>query len=263
MHLDVLDLRSFYYRTRLGWTTRNSIRATVEDIWPVSEVEGQTVVGFGFAAPILRPFLPHARRVSALMPGQQGVMPWPRGADNMAVLTEEVFWPIDTGSVDRLILLHGLETSENQSGLLNECWRVLGPGGRALFIVPNRSGLWARRERTPFGYGRPYTLGQLETQLKRHSFVPERHLGALFQLPSHARFWLKTAPIWEGIGRRLPSGRTGGIVLVEATKQIYAPTRGGLPEAIKAPLEVIGGLAKPPPKPVSQSRRSTGCRRDS
>jgi len=255
MHLDVLDLRSFYYRTRLGWATRNSIRSAVESVWLPEDADGQTVVGFGFAAPMLRPFIPTARRVTALMPGQQGVMPWPRGAENVSVLCEEVSWPLDTGSVDRLILMHGLETSENPSGLLDECWRVLGPGGRALFIVPNRAGLWSRRDGTPFGYGRPYTLGQLEAQLKRHSFAPERHLGALFLLPSHARFWLKTGAIWESVGRRLPSGRAGGVVIVEATKQIYAPTHGGLPEAIKAPLEVIGGLAKPPPKPVSQRRR--------
>ena len=39
---------------------------------------------------------------------------------------------------------------------------MLAPGGRVVFIVPNRSGLWARRDVTPFGYGRPYSLGQLE-----------------------------------------------------------------------------------------------------
>ena len=35
--------------------------------------------GFGFAVPLLRPYLVDARRVIALMPGPQGVMSWPAG----------------------------------------------------------------------------------------------------------------------------------------------------------------------------------------
>ena len=48
-------------------------------------------------------------------------------------------WPLATGFVDRLILMHGLETSDNSAAVLEESYRVLGPGGRALFIVPNRA----------------------------------------------------------------------------------------------------------------------------
>ena len=62
------------------------------------------------------------------------------------------------------------------------------PGGRALFIVPNRGGLWARRDATPFGFGRPYTLSQLEAQLRAHDFLPERDVAALFQPPTSKRF---------------------------------------------------------------------------
>jgi len=252
MHLDVRDLRSFYIRTRLGRVARGSLGAALTRLWPVEEMNGLTMVGFGYATPLLRPYLTQARRVMALMPGQQGVIHWPAESDNVAVLSEETLWPIETGAVDRLLVMHGLETSENPSRLLDECWRVMGPGGRALFLVPNRSGLWARAEGTPFGYGRPYTLSQLETQLSRHSFVPERHVGALFMPPSHRQFWLRTARLWERLGQHLPSRLASGAIFVEASKQIYAPKRPGLPAAIKAPLEALGGLAKAPPKPVSQ-----------
>lgn len=255
MHLDARDLKSFYLRTRLGRSARTSVRSAVLHLWPAEGVEGQTVLGFGFATPLLRPYLEPSRRTIALMPGQQGVIAWPPNAANVSVLGEENAWPVDTGSVDRLILLHGLETSETPSGVLTECNRVLGPGGKALFIVPNRAGLWARRDVTPFGYGRPYSLSQLEGQLKGHGFIPERHLGALFQPPSQKRFWIRTGPAWERVGRRLPSSLAGGVIIVEATKHVYAPTRGGLTEAIKAPLEALGGLAKPAPKPVSQKTR--------
>ena len=79
--------------------------------------------------------------------------------------------------------MHVLETSEYPSMMLDEALRVLGPCGKALFIVPNRAGFWCRSDKTPFGYGRPYSIGQLEAQLRSQSFIPERHTMALYQLP--------------------------------------------------------------------------------
>jgi hypothetical protein len=173
MHLDVIDLRQFYYRTRLGRIAQKAIRDQMLSFWP--EAKGQTVVGFGFAVPLLRPYLADARRVVGLMPAEQGVMPWPSGPRQRV------------GAVPRGALAAG-DGPCRQAGVPARAGDLgaprgraagmlprAGPGGRALFIVPNRGGMWARRDKTPFGFGRPYTLGQLEAQLKRHDFVPERH----------------------------------------------------------------------------------------
>ena len=248
MHLDVQDLRNFYYRSALGRAAQKSLRGRLLELWP--EAKGQTVVGFGFAAPLLRPYLADARRVMVLMPGPQGVMPWPAGMPNTSVLTEETLWPVETGAVDKLVLMHGLETSERPSELLDECWRVLGPGGKALFIVPNRAGMWARRDRTPFGYGRPYSPGQLETQLRKHQFLPERHLGALFQFPSQQRIWMKSAPLFEKIGRQMPTMMGGGAILVEATKLVYPPRGRPQRSTARRAIGVLEGMAEPQAKPV-------------
>ncbi|MDJ1009030.1 MAG: hypothetical protein QNJ13_14525 [Paracoccaceae bacterium] len=248
MHLDVLDLRNFYYRTQLGRAAQRAVRDQVLALWPPEA--GLTVAGFGFAVPLLRPYVDEARRVIALMPGQQGVMPWPTGAPNMSVLCEETLWPLEAERVDRLIVLHGLETSEHSEALLRECWRVLAPQGKALFIVPNRGGLWARRDGTPFGYGRPYSLSQLEAQLTRHDFAPERHAGALFQPPSGARFWLKTGPVLERLGRNISGTVTGGVLIVEAEKVTEPTPRPGLPEAVTRPLRILDGLKSPEAKPA-------------
>jgi SAM-dependent methyltransferase len=250
MHLDVRDLRNFYYRTRLGRVAQRAVRDRVAAFWAADEVRGQTVAGFGFAAPLLRPYLDAARRVILLMPAQQGVMPWPGGGPNVSVLCEEVLWPLDTGSVDRLIMLHGLETSENPSALLEEARRVLAPGGRALFIVPNRSGMWARRDATPFGFGRPYTPGQLEAQLRRHEFVPERHMAALFAPPKESRFWLKSAGWIERMGGRLSNSLAGGVYLVEAGKQGRTPGGAAVKETARSPLRILDGVVAPTPKPA-------------
>ena len=248
MHLDVHDLKTFYYRTRLGRAAQKAIRAQMLELWP--EAARQTVVGFGFAAPLLRPYLEAARRVVALMPGEQGVMPWPPAMPNVSVLCEERLWPIDTGRVDKLVLLHGLETSQHPTAVLEESLRVLGPGGRALFIVPNRVGLWARRDRTPFGFGRPYSLTQLETQLRRHGFEPERHAAALYQPPTDTSFWLRTGPFWEQAGRSISGRYAGGVLMVEASKQANAPGMSGSPQEVRRPLRVLDPLPRPEGKPA-------------
>lgn len=147
-------------------------------------------------------------------------MPWPAGGDNVSVLCEETQWPIETGMVDRLVVLHGLETSDQQAALLGECWRVLGPGGRALFIVPNRKGLWSRADGTPFGYGQPCSMRQLDAQLRAHNFTAERQRTALFVPPIDKRFWLRTAPMWERAGARVATVMSGGVLMLEVSEQV-------------------------------------------
>ncbi|MDP5327877.1 MAG: class I SAM-dependent methyltransferase [Paracoccaceae bacterium] len=242
MHLDVLDLRSFYYRTGLGRAAQRAIRDKMLTLWP--EALGQSVVGFGFAAPLLRPYLADAKRVVALMPAQQGVMAWPGGAENVSTLCQELRWPLATGMADKVVMLHGLEATETPGALIEECWRVLGPGGRALFIVPNRAGLWSRVDGTPFGHGRPYSLGQLEALLRQQGFTPERHVSALYATPSQQRFWLRMAPLMEDFGRHLPF-LAGGVLMVEASKQVYAPSRRGLRDMVRRPLRVLEGVPQP------------------
>lgn len=252
MHLDVVDLRTFYYRTSLGRRARTALQASLRRLWP--DVRDQTVAGYGFCAPLLRPFLGEARRVISLMPAGQGVMPWPPEGPNVSVLSEEVDWPLPAGFVDRLVVGHGLEVSDNPGALLDEIWRVLAPGGHAIFVLPNRAGIWARRDATPFGYGRPYSFSQIETNLKRHRMVAERHEAALYFPPSHRQFVLRTAPAWERIGHRIGANRLAGAILVEATKQVYVMPRNGAREAALRPLEILEGLAKPG-KPVAGRAR--------
>jgi hypothetical protein len=246
MHLDVQALRNFYYRSGLGRAAQKTVRSEVLKLWP--EAKGQTVAGFGFAVPFLRPYLPEARRVIALMPGPQGVINWPQEGPNVSVLCEETAWPLETGHVDKLLVIHGLETSEQPSAVLEECWRVLGPGGSVLFIVPNRAGLWSRSDRTPFGFGRPYTQTQLENQLKAHSFMPLRHSTTLYQPPSEKQIWRKTAGMWERLGGQLSVVVSGGVLLVEASKRVQAPSGPGLRETVRKPLEVL--RPKPEAKPI-------------
>ena len=246
MHQDVQDLRNFYYRSALGRAAQKAVRDQLVRMWP--EAKGQSVCGYGFAIPLLRPYLEEARRVLALMPGPQGVMPWPPGMPNVSVLCEEAMWPLETGHVDKLVLMHGLETSDHPALVLDEAARVLGPGGKLIVVVPNRAGFWARSEATPFGHGRPYSSGQLETVLGRHGFITEDHATVLYQPPSQRRFWLRMAPVMEKMGKALPL-LSGGVLMVEASKRVQAPLPPG--EKVRArPLRVLEGLGEPTAKPV-------------
>jgi SAM-dependent methyltransferase len=248
MHLDVVELRSFYYTTQLGRMVQRVLRDRLRAMWP--DIHGQNLVGFGFAAPYLRPFMEEAARTLCLMPAQQGVCPWPPEGPNVTALVEETLWPVPSGFADRLIVAHGLESSERPAALFEEIWRVLAPGGKAIFLVPNRAGIWARRDATPFGYGSPYSAGQLDKTLTGNKFTAERRGAALYMPPSHRRFWLKVAPAIERVGQRINAQRLAGVVMVEATKLVYIAPHTGARVAARVPLRVLDGL-RPKPKPAT------------
>lgn len=259
MHLDVVDLKAFYYRTPLGRWVQSVLQAQLRQLWP--DVTGCSVEGFGFAAPYLRPFMTEAERVISLMPAEQGAMHWPTGLPNLTSLVEETEWPIPAGRIDRLIVAHGLETCERPGALMDEMWRVLAPGGRVIFIVPNRTGIWARRDATPFGYGRPYSFSQLDRHLKQHRFEPTRHIGALYAPPSYGRTMLKMAPTFERLGAKVNPQHLAGVLIIEAVKQTFAPIRG-TPKEVRSPLKVLGDLANPVPEPNAGVRGFGPLKRD-
>lgn len=236
MHLDVHQLRDFYYRSQLGRAAQKGVRDRLTERW--SDVRGLTVAGYGFAVPLLRPFLGSAQRVIGLMPGPQGVMHWPADGQNHSVLCDEARWPLANDSVDRLVLMHGLETSEHPLALLDEAHRVLAPQGRALVVVPSRGGLWARSDQTPFGFGRPYSRAQLERLMAEGGFVCGAFATALYFPPSSRRFWLRSARTLEKAGRNWAPNRLGGVLIVEAMRRDMVPPRG-LRVTERKPLRVL------------------------
>ncbi len=238
MYLDVDNLYKFYTKTGLGHIVQNVISSAVREFWP--DTAGKSLVGYGFVAPIIWSLETEVERLTLLMPGQQGVIYWPNNFDNISVLCEENLWPLPSGTTDRIVFLHSLEFSENMSALFNECWRVLSPGGKVLFIVPNRTGLWCRSELTPFGSGRAYTLSQLESQLLKHSFTPKRSFSALFSVPSNKKIWLKSASLLETIGKFIFPIQAGGIIILEATKQVPASKRISNKLKIRVPFRAMG-----------------------
>ena len=217
MWTDVIDLRDFY-DSSLGQTARRLIRRQLRLIWP--DVGGQNVLGLGFATPYLRLFQDEAQRVLAAMPSSQGVLQWPADGLGLTCLSDEADLPFPDRSMDRVLLVHGLESTEQVRPTLREVWRVLADGGRLLVVAPNRRGIWATLDNTPFGQGRPYTPGQLNRLLRDNMFNPLQTAHALFVPPVRSRMILRSAMAWEEIGGRWFT-TFAGVLLVEAAKQIY------------------------------------------
>lgn len=237
MWMDVVDLRDFY-ATSLGQVAARAVRQRIREIWP--DTAGRGVLALGYGPPYLRPFLDDAARVIAAMPAGQGILHWPRGGPGRTVLVDEADLPFPDNSIDRILLVHGLEHSEQLRAMLREVWRVLDESGRIVVVVPNRRGIWARLERTPFGHGHPYTPGQLSRLLRDCLFTPEAEAGALFVPPVRSRMVLGAARAWERAGSRwFP--RFAGVVVMEAGKQIYAASPVTAParrRTVTAPADV-------------------------
>ena len=231
---DVVDLRDFY-ETQLGQVTRRMLRRGIRELWP--NVRGQRVLGLGYATPYLRQFTTEAERVLAFMPASQGVLHWPPEGPGLTSLTDETELPLPDLSMDLVLLVHGLEGTEYLRDMMREIWRVLTSDGRLLVVTPNRRGIWARMERSPLGWGHPYSQNQISRVLRDNMFTPTRRGRALFVPPFRSRTLLRSAPAWERIGRRwFPT--FSGVLLVEASKQLYAPSLRAERRRFRRPMVV-------------------------
>jgi len=215
--MDVVDLRNFYAQ-RLGTVARRFIGRGIRARW--NDTQSLRVLGIGYATPYLGLFRGEAERCLALMPAPQGVVRWPSTRPALAALVEEDELPLTDSAVDRVLLVHALEMSSDPAGLLREVWRVLAGGGRLLAVVPNRRGLWARMDTTPFGHGHPYSRSQITQILRETWFTPVSWGEALYMPPVSRGWFLRSAVAWERTGATL-SAPFAGVHIVEATKQVY------------------------------------------
>lgn len=246
MFIDAGELWSFY-AAPLGHTVRRLLGTRLRARW--RHIEGETLYGLGYASPFMGSFRGEASRIGSLMPAAQGALVWPHSGDSLTVLVDVENLPLPDGSVDRLIVAHCLENAERVDPILREIWRVMAPEGRVLFIVPNRGGIWARTATTPFGFGRPYTRGQLERLLADAMLATVDCFWALHLPPMDRPLVLRSAVAIERLGARIwPS--SAGVMLIEARKELTAPIGKA------APADAIRGLVTVPGlRPIQNGAR--------
>jgi SAM-dependent methyltransferase len=237
MNADIVDLRSFY-ASLPGRIAERAIAMALSSIW--APVPSERLVGLGYTLPWLDRFGSDCERVFSFMPATQGAVRWPASGPSATALVFEEELPLPDASVDRILLVHALEHAENPRETLKEMWRVLSPAGRIVIVAPNRRGVWARFEHTPFGTGRPFSRGQLNELLREANFTPSAWADALFFPPSRRRWLLRFHNLFERTGRRFwPI--FSGVVVVEAQKRLYQ----GLPVMQRASRRVFVPVLTP------------------
>ena len=209
---------SFYASPR-GMTAAAVLRDRMAAFWP--DLGGMAVLGLGYAEPYLTLWRDTAYRCVSASPASRAPVP---GGHACVVLEDRL--PFPDLSFDRILLIHGVDEAGDARRLLREVWRVLKDDGRILVAAPNRLGLWAHVETTPFGQGRPYSYQQIAGLLAAGMFRAERRDAALFVPPVTARFLLRGWEIWEQAGHALARD-LAGVILVEAVKDAYAALPAG------------------------------------
>ena len=227
MYLDVIDLRDFYAGPA-GSMVRRQLAPVMARLVRIDA--GTRVLGFGFATPYLG-FIQGAERVLAFMPQGQGVIDWPADGGSATALIEEDSLPLPDSSIDLAILVHALEMSPRPHALLAELRRVLTGGGQLLIVVPNRQGPWARSDLSPFGFGRPYSRGQLRQLFADAGFEAQQWTTALHMPPAASRPMLGAAGALDRVGRAIWPA-FAGVIVVSAVKR----TVQGLTVRVKSRL---------------------------
>jgi hypothetical protein len=235
---DVVNFRQFY-ATPLGEAVRAVIDKRLHALWP--EAAGDAMLGIGFPTPYVETHLASGSPVIVCMPGAQGAVYWPAGKNNLVFLGNEAELPLQESSVNRIVLIHCIEHSEQLSWMMREVLRVLMPGGRVLAVVPSRMGFWSRSSRSPFGYGRPFSMAQLRALFSEQHFTVMRTTSALFTPPLYWQWLWHWADHIEMFGRVF-CRPLGGVLILEAEKQVYA--------AIRQPAMVRQGYRPVPVTPV-------------
>lgn len=214
---DITSLEAFY-ASPIGRTAFTHIRNIISELWP--DVHHETIAGLGFASYYLESFFDKENTLISVMPAMQGIMRWPETGVNLSCLADESELPLADSSVDRMIMAHVLEYSDQSKAMMREIWRVLSPTGKLLIIMPNRLGIWSHIEKTPFGHGHPFNVMQITKLLQEAQFNPLQSTSTLFMLPTSLPL-LTNSTLWEKIGKRFLQP-FGGVLITEAEKQLYS-----------------------------------------
>lgn len=221
-----------FYASPLGEAARDMAARRLSTLWP--DLSGRNVLGYGYTWPYLAPYEPATNRLVLAMPEGQGAIAHQGKRGVATVLTQGQALPFSDATFDRILAVHAMEEAETTEANLAELYRVLAPEGRIVIICANRSGMWARAERLPFGAGRPYSRRQLKSALSRAKFSPTVGANALYIPPTRH---LTRPSLLHGAERfgETVWPRFSGLVLVEAIKRLYAPSDNGHAQKVARP----------------------------
>lgn len=222
MQPDILAYRRFY-TSPLGACVADIVSAHIKAMAGHVFASPQTMVAaLGYGLPYLERLEPNARTHFALMTGGMGAVRWPSTGPSRSALVTGVALPFADDSLDGLLLTHALEHASQPEVLLREVWRVLKPGGQVVALVPNRRRVWSALDRTPFGYGRPFSRPQLSEVMERRMFQTGDTVSAMMLPPFEGRVGVRLVRSLERPVRFIAPA-FGGVLLMQGTKHVYTP----------------------------------------
>ena len=248
-----------FYASALGRAAQRMLSERIVALWPSLGGETVLVIGHGRHVMDLSGAPPRAMALVDL-----GCSGTPRAFDpfgrgNTALAADAERLPFADQAFTRVVALHALEEVENPHAFLREVWRVTAPEGRIMLVAANRSGLWSRTEKTPFGYGRPYSRRQLWQLAADTMFQPAAWAHALYVPPLNWRLVAGAAGAWERAGETFWPA-LGGVALVEAAKRLVIHPNA----ASDTPKRGLGAVvtSRPLPKPgqKAENQDSSGER---
>lgn len=202
-----------FYKTPLGHYVQQTLTQALGEFW--ERDDRLSLVSMGYPTPFLKATWCCVDKVTILESAYSD--------DHFeeAILTKNGRLPLPDESVDRLLMVHALEYVVDPRPILREAWRVLSGQGRMIVVIPNRFGLWAQRDDTPFGKGAAYTTSQMIGLLQETQFVPIFLRHVLYGFPIHFPFMPDTAPLLiERMGQLFLAGFSG-VIMCEVQKQVY------------------------------------------
>ncbi len=224
MYPDIVTLAN-WYASALGAQTLAYLKLPAP-----SAGASQRHLGIGYTAPFMDETHPETFWA---MPAGMGGWAWPAQPPYRALLTDETALPFPDMSFDTICAVHALEFTANPVQALTEWQRTTKPNGQLHLIVPNRLGLWARREGPhgtwPFARGNPHSKGQLEKHLQQAGWTLETLTGHLYFPPCTYQCVLNAPHLWDTTLRR--AGLPPGVWLATARKKMT----GGTPVRVTAP----------------------------
>lgn len=220
------DLREVtdFYASRSGRVAARLLRRKLATLWP--DATRLRVLGMGHTQPFLSVWEHDATLCIAAERGGPGNTPNTQSLASASCIVADLQLPFPDLSFDRILLGHALETAPDGPRLLRAVWRTLKDDGRLLLMVPNRRGIWAHAENTPFGQGAPSSKRQIERLLADALFRIERTDGALWLPPGNIRPMLRAGRLVERTGARI-APQLCGVLLIEAVKEVYAALPAG------------------------------------
>ena len=218
MDISASDIYRFY-DSKLGGIVKRAIRQKIIPI--ISDNHEYDICGYGYVSPYLS-FIDKYYNNSKIIELRPDFLD--RDISERYNFDQkfihEYFLPMEPSTIDIIISTHLLELVEKPQSSIEEIWRVLKPNGLFIAVLPRRSGLWARYDNSPFGFGRSYSSSQFNKLIKNF-FILDQKKSFLHFPPWRHYINYKSHKTIENLGNKF-FPYMGGLMFCVCKKIVYA-----------------------------------------